>query len=507
MIAQKEVAEMSYESQPALEVKGVSKAFPGVKALDNVSFEAYNGEVHCLAGENGAGKSTLMKILAGMYSPDDGEIFFNGGKVQFRNPMDALDKGVNLIHQELSLVPELSVAENVFLGRLPLKKGSLVDKKVLAERTRKILDRLGCDFSENELAGNLSIGCQQLVEIARALSHDPKVVIFDEPTASLTESEVEILFRNIESLKQQGVAIIYITHKMDEIFRISERISVLRDGKKTGTRKTSETDQGEVVNLMIGRDLSDFFTKTEKNIGEEVLRAENLNRQGLVKDVSFSIKRGEVLGLYGLIGAGRSETAEAIFGISRCESGKIFIDGQEVKIETPNKAVELGMGFVPENRKEQGLVLGMNCEENLSLAHLPELRRFGFIQKKEERKLFDEYVKKLSISTPGPKQKVVKLSGGNQQKIVISKWMAISPKILILDEPTRGIDVGSKFEIHKLIGKMAKEGMAVIVISSEMPEIMGVSDRIITMAEGHITGEFTGKEITEKNLMHAISQR
>lgn len=496
---------MDYESEPVFEVKGLSKSFPGVKALDDVSFSAYAGEVHCLAGENGAGKSTLMKVLAGMYQRDGGEIYFKGEKVNFRNPMDAIKNGVNLIHQELSLVPELSVAENMFLGRLPLKRAGLVDKKSLAEKTRNVLDKLGCNFSEHELVGNLSIGCQQLVEIARALSHDPQVVIFDEPTASLTESEVEILFRNIEALKKQGVAIIYITHKMDEIFKISERISVLRDGKKTGTRMTSEINQSEVINLMIGRDLSEFFTKTEKTIGEEILRVERLNRKGLVRDVSFSVKTGEVLGFYGLIGAGRSETAEAIFGIVRADSGKIYFDEKEVHIDNPNKAVELGMGFVPEDRKEQGLVLGMSCAENLSLVKLPKLLKYGVIQKKEEIKLFDEYATKLSISTPGPNQKVVKLSGGNQQKIVISKWMSISPKILILDEPTRGIDVGSKSEIHKLIGKMAKEGMAVIVISSEMPEIMGVSDRIITMAEGRITGEFTGDKINERNLMHAIA--
>ena len=499
--------ETDHTPQAALEVRGLSKSFPGVRALDKVSFSAYCGEVHCLAGENGAGKSTLMKVLAGMYRPDEGEIFFKGERVNFRNPMDALKKGVNLIHQELSLVPELSVAENVFLGRLPLKKGGVVDKALLAEKTRQILDRLGCHFSEKELVGTLSIGCQQLVEIARALSHDPQVVIFDEPTASLTESEVEILFRNIRALKEQGVAIIYITHKMDEIFAISDRISVLRDGKKTGTRMTSETNQGEVINLMIGRDLTDFFAKTEKTIGQEVLRVEGLTREGLVRDVSFSVRRGEVLGLYGLIGAGRSETVEAIFGIARPDNGRIFMDDKAVRVDNPRQAVELGMGFVPEDRKEQGLVLGMTCAENLSLVKLPELRRFGLIQKKKERALFDEFAKKLSISTPGPGQKVLKLSGGNQQKIVISKWMAISPRILILDEPTRGIDVGSKSEIHKLIGKMAKEGMAVIVISSEMPEIMGVCDRIITMAEGRVTGEFSGANITEKNLMHAISQR
>jgi ABC-type sugar transport system ATPase subunit len=507
MNAQAQVKDMGFEPQAVLEVSNLSKSFPGVRALDKVSFSAYRGEVHCLAGENGAGKSTLMKVLAGMYRPDEGAIFFQGEKVNFRNPMDAIKKGVNLIHQELSLVPELSVAENIFLGRLPLKKGGIVDKKVLAEKTRKILDRLGCHFRDDELVGNLSIGCQQLVEIARALSHDPQVVIFDEPTASLTEAEVEILFRNIRALKKQGAAIIYITHKMDEIFEIADHISVLRDGKRTGTRRISETNQAEVINLMIGRDLSDFFAKTEKQIGKEVLRVEGLSRDGLVKNVSFSVKTGEVLGLYGLIGAGRSETVEAIFGVVRPDSGKIFIDGKESRIESPKQAVELGMGFVPEDRKGQGLVLGMTCAENLSLVKLPQLRRFGLIQNKKERELFDEYAKKLSISTTGPGQKVVKLSGGNQQKIVISKWMAVSPKILILDEPTRGIDVGSKSEIHKLVGKMAKEGMAVIVISSEMPEIMGVCDRIITMAEGRITGEFTGDKITEKNLMHAISQR
>jgi len=344
-----------------------------------------------------------------------------------------------------------------------------------------------------------------MVEIGRALSREAQLIIFDEPTASLTDSEVDILFKNITDLRNRGAAVVYITHKMDEIFKISDQITVLRDGRKTGTLKTRETNRDEVINLMIGRELNEFFHTISKDIGKEVLRVEKLCREKFVKDVSFEIKSGEVLGLYGLVGAGRSETAESIFGIVQADSGKIFLEGEEVKVPNPKKAVKLGLGLVPENRKLQGLILGMACDDNLTLPRLDKMQHMGFIKNSIQNSLFREYAEKLSISTPGPKQPVGKLSGGNQQKIVIGKWISLNPKLLILDEPTRGIDVGSKSEIHRLIGQMAAEGIAVLVISSEMPEIIGVSDRIITMREGRVTNEFRKEDVSEEKLIRACA--
>jgi ribose transport system ATP-binding protein len=490
-----------------LEITGISKSFPGVKALDKVDFSLRSGEVHCLVGENGAGKSTLMKVIAGLYSPDEGQILYKGEKIRFRTPHHAIENGVILIHQELSLVPELSVAENIFLGQLPAGKSSLVDWATLNKQTEEIIDQLGCNFKATDLVGSLSIGYQQMVEIGRALSHEATLVVFDEPTASLTGGEVIKLFENIERLKQQGTAIVYITHKMDEIFKISDRITVLRDGRKTGTVETKDSDRSKLINLMIGRDISEMYSESSKEVGHEVLKIQNLKRKPHVKDISFSVRAGEVLGLYGLVGAGRSEAAEAIFGVAQADEGKIFFEGEERSIPNPKKAVQLGMGFVPENRKEQGLVLGMACDDNMILSYLPYMHRFGFLQFRKRDSIYSEYSEKLSISTPSPKQHVGKLSGGNQQKIVIGKWMALNPKLLILDEPTRGIDVGSKSEIHKLIGQMASEGIAVIVISSEMPEIIGVSDRIITLLEGEVTGEFVRGDVSEKKLLHACAQQ
>lgn len=501
-----EEKDMSNNTQNILEVQGISKSFPGVKALDQVDFTIRKGEIHCLVGENGAGKSTFMKALAGLHPPDEGQILLEGRNVRFKSPNEALANGIILIHQELSLVSELSVAENIFLGQLPLKKFGQVDWKVLAEKTQAIIKQLGCNISPYDLVGNLSISYQQMVEIGRALSHDGKVIIFDEPTASLTSGEVLNLFKIIDRLKKQGAGIVYITHKMDEIFQISDRITVLRDGKKTGTVDTKDTDRDNLIKLMIGRELTDQKKETAKKIGAEVLKIQNLRREPFVKDVSFSIRAGEVVGLYGLVGAGRSETAEAIFGIAQADDGVIFLEGEEVKIKNPKMAVTLGLGFVPEDRKLQGLVLGMSCDDNLTLPYLPWMHRFGFLKSRRQAELFEEYAEKLSISTPSPKQKVGKLSGGNQQKIVIGKWMALNPRLLILDEPTRGIDVGSKTEIHRLIEKMAGEGIAVLVISSEMPETIAVSDRIIAMREGYVTGEFARSEVSEEKLLGACAQ-
>lgn len=493
------------ERTTVLQLKEITKTFPGVKALSGVSFDLREGEVHALLGENGAGKSTLMKVLAGNHSPDEGEIFHREEKVAFQGPMDAKKRGIILIHQELSLVPGVTVAENVFLGSLPTKAMKRVDWHQLKEDTEKILEELRCNFSSTDLVGDLSIAQQQMVEIARSFATEPDVLVFDEPTSSLTAQEQEVLFENIHRVKEQGVAIIYISHKMGEIFEISDRITVLRDGEKTGTLNTSETNEAEVTKLMIGRELDNYYEKSEGDFGEEILRVEGLGSKGAFNDVSLAIQECEVLGMYGLVGAGRSEVAETIFGMRKATSGKIFIGGEEQDINNSNTAMKLGIGLVPEDRKEQGLVLGMGVRDNMILPQLDKVQHLGFVNSGNENEIYNQYKDSLSISTPGPKQQAVNLSGGNQQKVVIAKWLSTHPTLLILDEPTRGIDVGSKAEIHHLIRSLAESGYAILVISSEMPEIMGVSHRILTMYEGQMTGEFDARTVTEDDLVNAIT--
>jgi len=495
------------DSTVVLKANNISKTFPGVKALDSVDIELRKGEVLALVGENGAGKSTLTKILSGLHMPDrgSGEIRLSGDVVHFQNSKDAKNSGLITIYQELSLVPELSVAENIFLGNLPRTKMGLIDWKRLNSLAEGILQDIELDISPKQILGNLSISKQQMVEIARALSQGAKVIIFDEPTSSLTETEKDVLFKNIRKLKSKDVAIVYIPHKMDEVFELTDRIAVLRDGQNSGGLITKDASLDDVIQLMIGRVIDDYFHKNEAEKGDEVLKVEGLSLSGQFDDISFSVKSGEVVGLYGLVGAGRSEVAETIFGARKADSGRVSLFGKEVHIKTTGDAVRLGIGFLPEDRKEQGLVLGMSCRENMSIAKLPWISNYGFLSQSEEEDIYKEFKDKLSISTPGPAQKVITLSGGNQQKIVLAKWLSLEPKMLILDEPTRGIDVGSKAEIHKLIAKLAESGIAVVVISSEMPEIMGVSDRIITMRAGKTTGEFAGDGITETNLINAIA--
>jgi len=495
-------------SEIVLQIKDISKTFPNSKALTKVNLDIRAGEVVALCGENGAGKSTLVKILAAVYSADDGgEIIYKGKKVNYKLPMEAKNDGIVLIFQELSLVKKLNVAENIYLGSLPISKYKTVDWKQLYNNTQKVLDQLGCTFSVKAIVGDLAISQQQMVEIARAIALDANILILDEPTSSLTIKEKEKLFKCIDSLKEKGVGIIYISHKMNEIFEISDRIIVLRDGCISGNVETMKTNIDKVVEMMIGRTIDTYYHKAATNkIGKEVLKVENLSVEGIFNNISFSVKEGEVLGLYGLVGAGRTEIMESIFGIRKISSGKIYINEKPVKIKASMEAVNNKIGLLPENRKEQGLVLGMDCQANIALANLKGVSRKSIIDKKKILNLFNEYKEKLSINTSGLMQLVRTLSGGNQQKIVISKWLATKPKILILDEPTRGIDVGSKAEIHKLIAKFAEEGMAIIIISSEMPEILGISTRLITITEGKITGEFVGDEISERNIISAITK-
>lgn len=491
--------------KPLLELKNVSKSFPGVKALDGVDLDVRAGEVHALLGENGAGKSTLMKILAGIYQPDTGEVILEDQLVQMRTPLEARDQGVLLIHQELSLVPDMTVGENVFLGNMPRMAKWFVNNAHLNRRCEGILERLNCKFKPTDRLASLSIANQQMVEIARALVFQPKVVVFDEPTASLTDYEKVVLFGVIRELRESGTAIVYISHRMDEIFELSDRISVLRDGVYQQTFDTAQTNEDEVTQRMIGRDLDSDITHEPPELGEKALEVSNLSLEGLYSGVSFDVHIGEVVGFYGLVGAGRTEVMETIFGLRKPDSGEIRIHGKQLGINSPSDAIDQGLGLVPESRKEQGLVLGMSCKDNTTLAHLGDFTRYGWIDTSAERDLFEDYMKKLRIKTPGWDYSTQNLSGGNQQKVVIGKWLSTSPKILILDEPTRGIDVGSKSEIHHLIRELAKSGLAVIVVSSEMPEVLTVSDRIVAMYDGRITRCFDRGEVTEDLLIRAIT--
>lgn len=496
---------MNDAREPALRLKGIVKTFPGVRALDGVNFEVRPGEVHALLGENGAGKSTLMKVLAGMYQPDEGEIIISGHPVRMATPIEAKAQGVVLIHQELSLVSEMSAAENIYLGELPRRSFGRVDWTTLEERSNAILKRLKCNFRSEVTVAHLSIANQQMVEIARALTVDARVVVFDEPTASLTDAEKVVLFDIISDLKAQGVGIVYISHRMDEIFTLSDRITVLRDGAYRGTLTTADTNEDEVTRLMIGRSLDLSRNEAPPQFGKTMLDVRNLTCPGLFEDISFSVRVGEVVGFYGLVGAGRTEIAEALFGLRTPTAGEVHVDGTPVTIGSPRDAISLGISLVPENRKEQGLVLQMNCRDNMTLPQVQNLTAGPFVSQGAELAIFDKYRDRLAIKTPSWRQSAGVLSGGNQQKIVIGKWLSMQPRVLIVDEPTRGIDVGSKSEIHQLLRELAAQGYAVIVISSEMPEVLRVSDRIVAMYHGRVMREFTIDEVTEDALVQAIS--
>ena len=493
------------DQKPALRLEDIVKTFPGVRALDGVSFSVMPGEVHALLGENGAGKSTLMKVLGGIHQPNEGKIFIEEQQSVMRSPLDAKAKGVVFIHQELSLADELSVAENIYLGELPRKSFGRVDWAKLHADSDAILKRLNCGFDSRKIVGDLSIANKQMVEIARALTVDAKAVIFDEPTASLTDAEKVVLFDIINDLSSHGVGVVYISHRMDEIFTISHKISVLRDGSYRGSLVTADTDEDEVTQLMIGRSLDLTHEIVPGNIGKVALEVQGLSCGSLFHDVSFKVHSGEVVGFYGLVGAGRTEIAETLFGLRNPSAGKILLEGEEVRIHSPVEAIAHGISLVPEDRKGQGLVLGMNCRDNMTLPQIGDLTAGPFVANGAEIAIFDQYRDKLEIKTPGWRQKAGNLSGGNQQKIVIGKWLSMHPSVLIVDEPTRGIDVGSKSEIHNLIRDLAHQGYAVIVISSEMPEVLRVSDRVIAMFHGEIIREFTAAEVNEDNLVQAIS--
>ena len=490
---------------PLLEARDIEKAFPGVRALTGVSFEVKAGEVHALVGENGAGKSTLIKILSGVYQPDGGAILIDGRETRFSTPEDAKRAGVATIYQELLLFPELTVAENIFLGHAPLAGGGRIDWGAMRARAGDLLASLEIDdLAVDQIVGALSVGNRQRVEILRALSHDARVLIMDEPTAALTESDVTRLFDIVRRLKGRGVGIVYISHRLDEIFEIADRVTVLRDGAYVGSRPVAGATSGELVQMMVGRRIDNLFPKTVVPIGSPVLEARGIVRRPMTKSVSLAVRAGEIVGLAGLVGSGRSEFAQTIFGVTPAESGEIRLMGESVRIDSPEQARAKGIAYVPEDRGVQGLVRPMSVLHNLSLAALGALSRAGFIDRAAELRLAEQAVQRFSVKTSSVNEIAGRLSGGNQQKIVLGKWLANNPKLLILDEPTRGIDVGAKAEIHRLMCELAGAGVAILMISSELPEVLGMSDRVLVMREGRLVAEFDRARATSETVGAAM---
>jgi ribose transport system ATP-binding protein len=498
-----------------LEARGISKSFPGVKALDGVDLTLRRGRLTALLGENGAGKSTLMNIIAGVVPPDVGELRVAGRPARFSNPRQGRDHGIAMIFQELNLVPGLTVAENIFLGREPLRRTGLIDYATMHRDAATLLQRLDLDVRPTTPVGRLRIGQQQVVEIAKALAGEVRILIMDEPTSAITERETDVLFQRIADLKRQGVAIAYITHKLEELARIADDIAVMRDGRMIGSAPLGELSRDDIVRMMVGRDMTSRGPRSSPTKGDDVLRVEALTlrhpeRPGdfLVHSVSFRVRRGEVLGIFGLMGAGRTEMLECLFGLhGRACSGDVFIDGRRAVLRSPADAIAHGLALAPEDRKRDGLVLSMSVAENASLASLDRAERFGLIHGRAEREHVQGCLERFRVKTPSLRQRIRNLSGGNQQKVVLAKWLATGPQVLLLDEPTRGIDVQAKKEIHALINELTGGGLAVVAVSSELPEILAVSDRIHVLCEGRSTAEFARAEATEEKIMHAALPR
>ena len=491
------------ENNTILEMKGIVKRYPGVVALDKVDFDLKSGEIHALVGENGAGKSTLMKVLSGATSMDAGEIYLDGSKTEIVSPHNAQQLGISMIYQEFNLSPYLSVAENIFLGREPLRKRvPFVDWSRMYSDAREILARIDVFINVRRPVNELSVAEQQMVEIGKALSFNAKILVMDEPSATLTEHELASLFKLIRSLREQGMGIIYISHRMEELFEIGDRVTVMRDGERIGTNDVAEVDKEQIIHMMVGRKLTEEFPKQDFERGAEILRVEHLNRAGVLKDIGFSVNRGEIVGITGLVGAGRTELARAVFGADAIDSGEVFLEGRKVKVRSPQDAIKLGIGLLTEDRKNQGLVIGMKVRENVTLSGLDALVRWIFIDRSQERTETERYVKDLQIKTPGIEQLVKNLSGGNQQKVVLAKWLFTKSKMLLFDEPTRGIDVGAKREIFRLLNELVSRGVGVLMISSELPEVIGMCDRILVMHEGRIAAEILHSEATQEKVMH-----
>ena len=494
------------EKTHLLRMEKISKAFPGVQALDEVDFTTHRGEIHALVGENGAGKSTLMKVLTGALTADDSRIVWRGERVQIATPSDAQSLGISMIHQELSLIPYLTVGQNVFLGREPRRSlPGFIDWGRLYEQTEKLLDRLDLDVKPRAQAEELSIAQQQMVEVAKALSLNADLIVMDEPTSSLTDVETEILFDVMRSLKAEGVAIVFISHRLEEVFEVSDRITVLRDGHHIATEPTASLTQARVVELMVGRELGEMYPYSKTEQREVVLETRDLSSGDELEGVSFQLHGGEILGVAGLIGAGRTALAECLFGIRKADGGQILLANEPVNIGSPGRAIDLGLGFVPEDRKRQGLFLDMAVRENVVISAMGQVTTLGIVSRTAANKLSGSFVDRLDIRTPSLRQRVRNLSGGNQQKVIIARWLTLQPHVLILDEPTRGVDVGAKAEIHSLMRDLAEEGVAVLMISSELPEVLGVSDRIIVMHEGRITGRLGREEATQDKIMMAAT--
>lgn len=492
---------MNRRSKFILEMKGITKEFPGVRALSGVDLRIEPGTVHALMGENGAGKSTLMKILIGLYPEYGGEIIFDGNKVSFKNIKQALDYGISMIHQELTNIDHMTISENIFLGKEPVLGKFWVNEKELNSRTKALLKRIGIDLNPKTLMKDLSVSEKQMVEIAKAISNDTKIIIMDEPTSAISDREVDQLFKIIRDLTKNNVAIIYISHKMDEIFKIADQITILRDGTYIDTFDTKDLTNDSLVSLMVGRELTDLFPNREKKIGEEFLSVRHLRKKNVFNDISFHVRKGEIVGIAGLMGAGRTEVVNGIFGLNPYDEGEVKIKGKKVKIKSPAEAISLGIGLVSEDRKHFGLVLPLSVRENITLSNLQSLSKLTVLLKGKEKQVVYERIQEFKIKTPSSEQLVKNLSGGNQQKIVIAKSLLSGPDVLILDEPTRGIDIGAKSEIYHLISKLAEEGKAIIMVSSEMSEILGLSDRIIVLHDGKIAGELSREEASQEKIM------
>jgi ribose transport system ATP-binding protein len=484
-----------------LTMNNIGKTFPGVKALDNVCFQVLPGEIHALVGENGAGKSTLIKILSGAYTLDAGSILLEDQSIHSLSPADALRYGIITIYQETSLALHLNVAENIFMGRLPRNNAGFVRWKQLYRETENVLSKLDIKINPRDIVHDISPAQRQMVEITRAISMAAKVIVLDEPTAALTEHEVKILFQLMRQLQEHNVSVIYISHRLEEVFEICDAVTVLRDGQVISTHPIADVTPAQLIADMVGRTVDNLFPKLASPITEPVLTVENLSGKGF-KNISFHVKAGEIIGLFGLVGSGRTEVVRSIFGADKIEHGTISVHGTPITVHSPEDAMRVGIVLVPEDRKSQGLAVNLSVKYNISMPNLKSFSQLGFLKKANERQMASEYVEKLSIHTPSIETLVKSLSGGNQQKVVISKWLATSPKVLILDEPTRGIDVAAKSEVHKLMSELASHGVAVLMVSSELPEIIGMSDRILVMREGRLTAELERSEASDERIMH-----
>jgi ribose transport system ATP-binding protein len=483
-------------------MRGIRKSFPGVVALDGVSLDVRAGEVHVLLGENGAGKSTLMKILSGALGKDAGEVLLGGEPVHITGPRDAHQRGIRIIYQELNLVPHLSVAENIALGREPGRLG-LVDRRAQDREARERLARLGVEIDPRTPVAELGVARQQMVEVAKALEGEPRLIVMDEPTSALTATEIHELFATIERLTARGVAVVYISHRMEEVTRVGHRVTVLRDGRHVATRAISEVTVPELVKLMAGREVTEHFPRRRTPAGGEILRAEGLSRDGVLHDVGFTLRRGEILGVAGLMGAGRTELARVLAGADRPHAGRIYLHGRLVSPRGPKDAIRQGLALLPEDRKAQGLVLGLAVRANVALPSTPRLTRLGVVDAAAETALAQRQVDDLRIRTPGLEQRVVNLSGGNQQKVVLGKWLAADVDVLLMDEPTRGIDVAAKVEIYELMNRLTEEGKAILMISSELPEVLGMSDRILVLSRGRLAAEMPAEGATQEQVLAA----